>query len=50
MGVTVGTMESLLVRGRRHLRAALVEALLEPGRTGRQNAAPSPATLKAAIA
>ncbi|HEY1721931.1 MAG TPA: sigma-70 family RNA polymerase sigma factor [Magnetospirillaceae bacterium] len=29
MGVTVGTMESLLVRGRRHLRGVLADATLE---------------------
>ncbi len=49
MGVSVGTMESLLVRGRRHLRTTLTEALLEPEH-GKRSMASSPAMLKAAFA
>ena len=50
MGVSVGTMESLLVRGRRHLRTILVAALCESGRKGADATSASPVMLKAVLA
>lgn len=49
MGVSVGTMESLLVRGRRHLRTILTDALLEPEQR-KMAAESSPTMLKAVFA